>query len=303
MVVQQIDIRIVSYDSTTRTLTWRNVSVPVGTDTVTLTFKVIVSETATEAILNSAIVSSEDDPVVDEDEEIDVVNITATKDSNIPDGTKATVGQTVTYDITAINNGTVAGNAVVTDEIPTDKLDNVQIVTSTVVEGDTAVYENGVVTWNVNNLAPGKENTRTLQITATIKDFDGTATTITNGVKVDNSENPDDEEIIEVGKAVISPSKTSTIISCDRGETKGTNIVHEGDKIRYTITVNNDGTVGKEIDISDEIKEGLSYVNDSLNVEFAGEDITGTSGATVETTADRKQIVKLNDYTLEQKEH
>ena len=101
----------VSYDSTTRTLTWRNVSVPVGTDTVTLTFKVIVSETATEAILNSAIVSSEDDPVVDEDGEIDVVNITATKDSNIPDGTKATVGQTVTYTITATNNGTVSGNA------------------------------------------------------------------------------------------------------------------------------------------------------------------------------------------------
>ena len=285
------------YDLATRTIIWEDVTVPRGTDTVTLTFRVTVDETATDTILNSAVVSG--DPVEDE-KLLEVVNITATKDSNIPDGTKATVGQTVTYDITAINNGTVAGNAVVTDEIPTEQLGDIQIVDSTITEGDTAVYKNGVVTWNVNNLAPGEENTRTLQITATIKDFKGTATTITNGVKVDNSENPDDEEIIEVGKAVIRSSKTSTIISCDRGETTETtetNIVHEGDIIEYTITVNNGGTVGKEIDISDEIKEGLSYVNDSLNVEFAGEDITETSGATVETT-EGKQVVRLNDYTL-----
>ncbi len=282
------------YDLATRTIIWEDVTVPRGTDTVTLTFRVTVDETATDTILNSAVVSG--DPVEDE-KPLEVVNITATKDSNIPDGTKATVGQTVTYDITATNNGTVAGNAVITDEIPTDKLGNVQIVTSTVVKGDTAVYENGVVTWNVNNLEPGTDNARTLQITATINNFEGTATTITNGVKVDNSEKPDDEEIIDVGKAEIHSTKTSTIIYCDRGETKETNIVHEGDKIRYTITVNNDGTVGKEIDISDEIKEGLSYVNGSLNVEFAGEDITETSGATVET-ADGKQVVKLNDYTL-----
>ena len=285
------------YDDATRTITWKDVKVPVGTDTVTLTFEVTVDETATKTILNRAVVSGEDDPVEDE-APLEVVNITAAKDSDIPDGTKATVGQTVTYTITATNNGTVSGNAVVTDEIPTDGLENVQVVGTTILPGDTAVYDNGVVTWNVNNLAPGAENARTLQITATIKDFDGTATTITNGVKVDNSKDPDDEEIIEVGKAVISSSKTSTIIYCDRGETTGTNIVHEGDKIRYTITVNNDGTVGKEIDISDEIKEGLSYVNNSLNVEFAGEDITETSGATVETAEDGKQVVKLNDYTL-----
>ena len=283
------------YNSATRTITWEDVKVPVGTDTATLTFRVTVDENATNTILNSAVVSGIDNPVEDE-EEIEVVNITATKDSNVQEGTKATVGQTVTYTITATNNGTVQGNTVVTDRIPTDQLDNVQVVATSIPQGDTAVYEKGVVTWNVNNLAPGKENARTLQITATIKDFEGTATTITNGVNVDNNEVPDDEEVIEVGKAVINSSKTSQIISCDRGEKTG-KIVHEGDIIEYTITVNNAGTVGKAINISDEIKAGLTYVEGTLRVEFAGDDITENAGATVETT-EGKQIVKLENYTL-----
>ena len=284
------------YNSATRTITWKDVKVPVGTDTATLTFRVTVDENATNTILNSAVVSGIDDPVEDE-KEIEVVNITATKNSNVQEGTKATVGQTVTYTITATNNGTVQGNTVVTDRIPTDQLDDVQVVATSIPQGDTAVYENGVVTWNVKNLAPGKENARTLQITATIKDFEGTAITITNGVNVDNNEVPDDEEVIEVGKAVIDSSKTSEIISCDRGEKTG-KIVHEGDKIKYAITVNNAGTVGKAINISDEIKAGLTYVEGTLRVEFAGEDITENAGATVETTQEGKQIVKLENYTL-----
>ena len=68
------------------------------------------------------------------------------------------------------------------------------------------------------------------------------------------------------------------------------NQVHEGDKIRYTITVNNTGTVEKEIDIADEIKDGLTYVDGTLTAEFAGSAITG---AKVENG-----VVKLENYTL-----
>lgn len=258
---------------------WQNVEVPVGTNTKELTVTVTINETATGKIQNTAIIENEDK----HDEGLDTVKITASKTNNIR--TTAKVNEEVIYTITAVNNGTVAGDAVITDTIPNE----LQYVTATLVDAgdDTISYENGKVIWNVKDLGIGKENARTLTVKATVKDFEGTTKSITNTVEVDGKQT--DTSTIEAGKPVITSTKTSAIISCERNELTGTQ-VHEGDKIRYTITVSNDGTVEKQINILDQIKNGLTYVENTLTAEFAGETVTG---AVVENG-----IVKLENYTL-----
>ena len=268
-----------TYNSNTKTVIWNDVKVPVGTDSKVLTVTVTIDKSATGKIQNTAYIENEEK----HDEGLDLVKITAEKVSDVT--TIATVGQEVTYTIKAVNNGTIKGDAVITDQIPAEL--EYKNATLTNVDGDTISVKDGIVTWNVKDLEPGEDNARTLTITATVKDFEGKSETITNEVKVDGEKTS--ETTIEAGKPVITSTKTSEIISCERNELDGTT-VHEGDKIKYTITVKNDGTVEKQINITDPIKEGLSYVDGTLKANFAGTEITS---AKVEDG-----VVKLENYTL-----
>ena len=269
------------YSNTTGTLIWNNVNVPVGTNTKQLTVTVTIDKTAAGRIVNRAIVENEEI----HDGGLDLVKITATKSSNITSIAK--VGQEVVYTITAINNGTIAGDATITDQVPST-LELKEATLTAAGEDTISKTDDGLVTWNVKGLEPGVENARVLTIKATIKDFTGTTENITNEVKVDNEKTS--ETTIEAGKPLITSTKTSEIISCpERNELTG-NTVHEGDKIKYTITVRNTGAVEKVINVTDQIKDGLRYVDGTLTAEFAGKAVTG---ATVQNG-----VVKLENYTL-----
>ena len=269
------------YSNTTGTVIWNNVNVPVGTNTKQLTVTVTIDKTAAGRIVNTAIVENEEI----HDGGLDLVKITATKSSNITSIAK--VGQEVVYTITAINNGTIAGDATITDQVPST-LELKEATLTAVGEDTISKTDDGLVTWNVKGLEPGVENARVLTIKATIKDFTGTTENITNEVKVDNEKTS--ETTIEAGKPLITSTKTSEIISCpERNELTG-NTVHEGDKIKYTITVRNTGAVEKAINVTDQIKDGLRYVDGTLTAEFAGKAVTG---ATVQNG-----VVKLENYTL-----
>ena len=269
------------YSNTTGTVIWNNVNVPVGTNTKQLTVTVTIDKTAAGRIVNRAIVENEEI----HDGGLDLVKITATKSSNITSIAK--VGQEVVYTITAINNGTIAGDATITDQVPST-LELKEATLTAVGEDTISKTDDGLVTWNVKGLEPGVENARVLTIKATIKDFTGTTENITNEVKVDNEKTS--ETTIEAGKPLITSTKTSEIISCpERNELTG-NTVHEGDKIKYTITVRNTGAVEKVINVTDQIKDGLRYVDGTLTAEFAGKAVTG---ATVQNG-----VVKLENYTL-----
>ena len=269
------------YSNTTGTVIWNNVNVPVGTNTKQLTVTVTIDKTAAGRIVNRAIVENEEI----HDGGLDLVKITATKSSNITSIAK--VGQEVVYTITAINNGTIAGDATITDQVPST-LELKEATLTAAGEDTISKTDDGLVTWNVKGLEPGVENARVLTIKATIKDFTGTTENITNEVKVDNEKTS--ETTIEAGKPLITSTKTSEIISCpERNELTG-NTVHEGDKIKYTITVRNTGAVEKVINVTDQIKDGLRYVDGTLTAEFAGKAVTG---ATVQNG-----VVKLENYTL-----
>ena len=269
------------YSNTTGTVIWNNVNVPVGTNTKQLTVTVKIDKTAAGRIVNTAIVENEEI----HDGGLDLVKITATKSSNITSIAK--VGQEVVYTITAINNGTIAGDATITDQVPST-LELKEATLTAAGEDTISKTDDGLVTWNVRGLEPGAGNARVLTIKATIKDFTGTTENITNEVKVDNEKTS--ETTIEAGKPLITSTKTSEIISCpERNELTG-NTVHEGDKIKYTITVRNTGAVEKVINVTDQIKDGLSYVDGTLTAEFAGKAVTG---ATVQNG-----VVKLENYTL-----
>ena len=269
------------YSNTTGTVIWNNVNVPVGTNTKQLTVTVTIDKTAAGRIVNRAIVENEEI----HDGGLDLVKITATKSSNITSIAK--VGQEVVYTITAINNGTIAGDATITDQVPST-LELKEATLTEAGEDTISKTDEGLVTWNVKGLEPGVENARVLTIKATIKDFTGTTENITNEVKVDNEKTS--ETTIEAGKPLITSTKTSEIISCpERNELTG-NTVHEGDKIKYTITVRNTGAVEKVINVTDQIKDGLRYVDGTLTAEFAGKAVTG---ATVQNG-----VVKLENYTL-----
>ena len=269
------------YSNTTGTVIWNNVNVPVGTNTKQLTVTVTIDKTAAGRIVNTAIVENEEI----HDEGLDLVKITATKSSNITSIAK--VDQEVVYTITAINNGTIAGDATITDQVPST-LELKEATLTEAGEDTISKTDEGLVTWNVKGLKPGAENARVLTIKATIKDFTGTTENITNEVKVDNEKTS--ETTIEAGKPLITSTKTSEIISCpERNELTG-NTVHEGDKIKYTITVRNTGAVEKAINVTDQIKDGLRYVDGTLTAEFAGKVVTG---ATVQNG-----VVKLENYTL-----
>ena len=258
-----------------------NVNVPVGTNTKQLTVTVTIDKTAAGRIVNTAIVENEEI----NDKGLDLVKITATKSSNITSIAK--VGQEVVYTITAINNGTIAGDATITDQVPST-LELKEATLTAAGEDTISKTDDGLVTWNVKGLEPGAEKARVLTIKATIKDFTGTTENITNEVKVDNEKTS--ETTIEAGKPLITSTKTSEIISCpERNELTG-NTVHEGDKIKYTITVRNTGAVEKVINVTDQIKDGLRYVDGTLTAEFAGKAVTG---ATVQNG-----VVKLENYTL-----
>ena len=261
---------------------WKDIDVPVGTNTKQLTLTVEIDKTATGKIVNTAIV---DNTKIEDEEGLDIIDITATKDSNIAEGTYAVVGQEVVYAIKATNNGTASGDAIITDELPS----GLTFVEATLTNPgeDTVSEENGLVTWNVKELLTGEANARTLTIKATIDDIEGLESTIINEVKVDGNKTSD--ETIKVGKPEITSSKTSEIISCERNELTGTT-VHENDQIRYKITVNNTGKVSKQISIIDQIKEGLSYVEGTLNAEFGG--------VAIENAKVENGVVKLENYTL-----
>ena len=192
-------------------------------------------------------------------------SITATKTNNSK-GKKLVEGDKVEYTINVTNNGNVSGDATITDEIP-EGLKDVSFVETKTGKNDTVQLNETTITWNVKEL--GKDETRTIKITATISEVEK-ETTITNEVKVDG--NKTDETTITVTKPIIESSKTATTIL--KRDNKGNVIPGQdstkaevGDTIIYTITATNKSDVKSDIEISDDLSNlPVTFVDGSIKV-------------------------------------
>ena len=257
--------------------------------TLTITFRVTIDNlgtvkdkdgkdvpaTSAKLTANEAIVNG--NPAKDPNPPTDVKKpmITATKETPAADEGYISENRRVVYTITVTNNGTEKGNATVTDVI-NDRLEYKQSALVNKYDKDSISYDKTTktVTWNVVDLPAGESRTAT--ITVWVGEItNGVSETIPNIVNVDGK--PTDEETITVGKPSIMTEKTSEILECSKGIKEGT-IVHEGDVIKYTIKVKNEGTLPKKISVTDTIKSGLTYVEGTLSVDRDNTGATITNG-------------------------
>ena len=228
------------------------VNVPTYGET-TISFEVTVDELTeglTKVIRNTATVDG-----TPTDEITDTVNksdVKFTKTASPANG-NVVEGQEITYIITIDNStGTAPADVTVKDTVPTG---------TRFVEGSVQV--GGSVTENTaENLASGIEvnlvagEKKTVEFKVTVNDQED-GTIIENTATVNDA--PTGKTTHTYVKSIISGTKTS--------ETEnGLAYVVEGEKITYIITVKNDGGLADDVQIQDNIPEGTSFVDGSVQI-------------------------------------
>ena len=207
--------------------------------TVTVSFTVIVDETATE-ISNVAVVDGKDTP--------ETTNpIIETYKSSTSTSEVLEEGSEVTYTISVENKGNTTATTTVRDVVPEG---------TTLVAESLNGYENvsvvdNVITWNNVEVAGGE--TVELEFTVTINGFEGESIQISNTATVGDKDTNTDT--IDVYNPVITLTKVA-----DKAEVK------EGDIITYTMTATNTGRVDGTAIISDAAPQGTTGLEGTITV-------------------------------------
>ena len=220
-------------------IVWKN-DIKAG-ETVTVSFKVVVTADSIDLINNIAKVNGEETPetktpVITANKTAQVVTIVDKEE--VLENRDAKVGETIRYTITAKNTTEVDGTTVIKDSIP----DGTSFVDGTITEKGNFDKENGTITWN-NVVVPAKgEVSVSFDVVVNEKTIAG-----------------------EVVKLV---SNTATIgnTSTEKVETKVANITGEkevsdkvanvGDTLTYTIILTNNGNGDGKVTVTDAIPKG-----------------------------------------------
>ena len=220
-------------------IVWKN-DIKAG-ETVTVSFKVVVTADSIDLINNIAKVNGEETPetktpVITANKTAQVVTIVDKEE--VLENRDAKVGETIRYTITAKNTTEVDGTTVIKDSIP----DGTSFVDGTITEKGNFDKENGTITWN-NVVVPAKGEV---------------------SVSFDVVVN----EKTTAGDTVKSVSNTATIgnTSTEEVETKVANITGEkevsdkvanvGDTLTYTIILTNNGNGDGKVTVTDAIPKG-----------------------------------------------
>ena len=206
----------------------------------------------------------------------------------------------IEYTITISNTGKVTGIVEdMTDKLPAGMSYKDKSLNAEAITADVKVKNNTISLKNYS-LKPGETLTITFRVVidklgTTIKDGkEVPATSIKldkNKVTVDGNDSYDPKPPTEVTKPIINTTKTSVISECAKNQTNGTT-VHEGDKIKYTITVANDGTEYKNINVSDTLKSGVSLLENTISAKDGENDVSVI-------VSEDKRTISLNGYRLE----
>ena len=222
----------------------------------TLSFDVTVNElpenTFEKDIINIAYVDGEATEEVTET--VNKPNVEISKSSNPTSGETVENGEEITYAITLDNSKGTAPEVVnVKDSIPTG---------TTFVDGSIKIGNDLRTDLNADNLAQGIDvdllagESKNLEFKVRVNDLE-------NNTQIRNIATVDDEPTNETTHTYVEP-----IIIAEKESTTENNLAYavEGEKITYTITVQNDGGLSKNVQIQDNIPEGTSFVEGSIKV-------------------------------------
>ena len=281
-------------------IVWKN-NIKAG-ETVTVSFKVVVTADSIDLINNIAKVNGEETPetktpVITANKTAQVV--TKVDKEEVLENRDAKVGETIRYTITAKNTTEVDGTTVIKDSIP----DGTTFVDGSIKGNGNFDKENGTITWN-NVVVPAKGEVsvsfdvvvnKTTKIGEEVVDVKSVSNTATVG-------NTPTEEV-ETKVANITTVKTSEGKHADGTLVTKENPLHELDKITYTLTAKNDGEGKGTVKISDTIPTGTTLVG---SIELDGKSYTKAElNAGIDVTleaGEEKSIaftVKINPFETE----
>ena len=276
-------------------IVWKN-DIKAG-ETVTVSFKVVVTADSIDLINNIAKVNGEETPetktpVITANKTAQVVTIVDKEE--VLENRDAKVGETIRYTITAKNTTEVDGTTVIKDSIP----DGTSLVDGTITEKGNFDKENGTITWN-NVVVPAKgEASVSFDVVVNEKTTAGEVVkSVSNTATIGNT--PTEE--VETKVANITGTK-----SVDKTEAK------VGETLTYTITLTNNGNGDGKVTVTDRVPEGTTIKDSEINGYdsktniMTWKDVEVKAGKSVELTFevivnDNTSIIKNKAYVDENK--
>ena len=282
-----------------------NSGIPVNVTThgtATVSFEVTVNplegNNLTKVITNTATVDGKDTDSVTET--VNKSKITFNKTSESENRLDYVVeGEKITYTINLSNEGTAPATTLVKDSSPEGttftqgsivvKVDNVQINTD-------KTYTEEELEQGISVEVPAGKSA-SVSFTVTVNNLNN-ATLIKNKATVGDSEEPNTNETEDkYVEPIISSEKTVEIEHPEVG------YALEGETIKYTITVTNNGGLSKDVIIKDTVPEGTTFVPGSIEVNGSGADnYTETnlnSGITVNVPAKEGTVAGTASISFE----
>ncbi|QDS94853.1 Serine-aspartate repeat-containing protein F precursor [Roseimaritima multifibrata] len=229
-----------------------------GTATFTIDVLIDASVTSGASISNTAVVDTTDTDT-DPDNNTSTIPVVVTrqvdlhveKDDNVTNGIP---GQPIQYTITVTNNGVSDASGVqIVDTLPAE-------LTVTAIDADGAnfVNANGVITFNIGDLAV--DGSRTVTITGTIDD--SATGDLTNDVTVDSTE--PDADTIDNSDQVVTPLTPEFDLLLTK---TGPATITPGQDLTYTIVVSNTNgpSDATGVTVVDTLPAGTTFVSGLVN--------------------------------------
>ena len=276
-------------------IVWKN-NIKAG-ETVTVSFKVVVTADSIDLINNIAKVNGEETPetktpVITANKTAQVV--TKVDKEEVLENRDAKVGETIRYTITAKNTTEVDGTTVIKDSIP----DGTTFVDGSIKGNGNFDKENRTITWN-NVVVPAKgEVSVSFDVVVNEKTTAGEVVkSVSNTATVGNT--PTEE--VETKVANITGEKK---VSSD--------VANVGDTLIYTIILTNNGNGDGKVTVTDAIPEGTTIkvaTTDGYDFEtntMTWKNVEVKAGKSVELTLevvveDNTSVIKNKAYVDDNK--